>query len=143
MAIGQGKRVRNITARDGLEEEPPLPATDRVQLLGGHRLGMPLKPFLADLKNAGATVGAEDQAKDLGDEIIELPAIAGFGNGRTIGASGIVVFSATSPHLTPRGLRVGMTSRATLPAVGPASAAIEAAVGDEFRVGNNWFHRIS
>jgi hypothetical protein len=111
-----------------------------MQLSGRHSIGMALEPDFAYLKNACPAVRSENQAEQLRYEIVEFLAVAGVGHDAAVGARGIAVFLAAGSHLAPRRLLVLVAAGATFAAVRSTCSAIQAAIGGQIHVGNNWFH---
>jgi hypothetical protein len=115
-------------------------APDGWGLAGGHQFGVGGKTLFADLKDAGATVAAEDQPKKPGNEIVVLLAVAGIGDGTALGARRKTVLPAAGAHLAPRSLVVLVTARASAAAIGAARPAIQTAISHQVHVGNDWLH---
>ena len=104
---------------------------DRLAVMGGHIVGVGVDPDAFDLGDAGGAVRAEDEAKQLRDQVVEFFAGGGFGEGLAIGAARELMFAATRTNFAPRGFFILMASRAFALAMGLAGSTVEAAVSDE------------
>lgn len=83
--------LSTISGRDGLA------------LISGHFIGMSLQAFLADLHDAGPTIGAQEEADYPGDKVMEFRAVPWILECLAFSACGDLVFEATAPDLAPGG----------------------------------------
>ena len=97
----------------------------------------------ADTKQAAAPVGAEDEAEEFADQVVQFAAghriVASVE--RALGAALPLVFDAATADRTPCGLLVGSAARTASLAEFAARAAIESAGRDVIRHGCNWAFR--
>ncbi len=103
---------------------------------GGHGLCVASKAEPLDLRDACRTVGPEDQAKEMGDDVIELPACARVGEFGAVRASRDVALPAARTRRAPGSLHVLVTALASAAQVGFACTAVEPAMGHQLS-----FHR--
>jgi hypothetical protein len=101
---------------------------------------MALNADEANLPDASGAIGTKDEAKQLGDPIIEPPAFPRVLMLLAIGARSILVALAARANLAPRRLVVFLASRTAAAQIGSARPAIQPAMGDEFRIGDDVFH---
>jgi hypothetical protein len=90
--------------------------------------------------DACAPIGSEEEAEELGHEIIEFTAIVHFNKHGAIGATTEAVLGGAGADFAPSGFRVLGTARACTGEVLPAGAAIQSASGYKVGVGVNFAH---
>ena len=112
----------------------------RLRLILRYDVGMGLQAILAELNDAGCSIGTKNQPEQLGDEIVELFAVSRVGKLTAIGAGGVVIVDAALADGAGRELWRIKTTGAAIAKVCPAGPAIQATSRYQFRVGHNWFH---
>lgn len=103
-----------------------------------HFFGIGLFAMFADIADAGRAVAAEDEGKDLADEIVIMmtcPYVL-----VAFGTSAEALLHAALPYFTPRSLFVLVTPRTLVRAIFPARSAVESAGSNGLLVCLNCFH---
>ena len=108
--------------------------------LPGHELRVSLGPFILDPSDTLDAVGIADPAYNPGEQVIQLPAVGGIPELRTVPARMKIPVPAAALHLAEEGLASGMTSGTFTVDVGLAGSAVHTACGDKPRVHDNCTH---
>ena len=106
----------------------------------GHLRGVALETEALDLGDAGGAIGAEEEADELGDEVVESAAFLGVGEVAAVGAGGVFALDAAGADLAPGSFDVGMAAGTAALEVGAAGSAVESAVRYEAWVGGDGWH---
>jgi hypothetical protein len=113
---------------------------DRLSFFAGHIGGVTFKSYLTNLAHASRAIGAEYEPEYFCNEIIEHPAVLGILKILAVGAGCKLVALAALSYLTPCSLVIFPASRAPAVEICPARPAIQPAAGDQFWIGDDFFH---
>jgi hypothetical protein len=86
------------------------------------------------LRDAGRTIGPENQAKDLGQQVVEHAAVVGVREVGAISTASEPFVNAALPRPTPFRIPSVMTPKAAALQVRAAGTAVQIAVGHEVRI---------
>jgi hypothetical protein len=100
-----------------------------------HVVGVPLDAELPNLRDTRGTVGAEEEREELGNEVIELPARLRQRELCAVRTGAVLVLAAAGSDLAPGGPDVIMAPPALVSQVRSARSAVQAAVGNQMRIG--------
>jgi hypothetical protein len=131
-----------VRSTHGELESLSLPSSlfDRLPLVFRHIGGIIFEPQFTNLTNAGGAVGAEDKSENFRNPIIEHAAVLGILKILAIGARCKLIAYAACPHLAPGSLLIFPASRAPAAKICPARPAIQPTAGDQFWIGDDFFH---
>jgi hypothetical protein len=84
---------------------------NRRTLIFGHVFGVPFEAQRTDLADAGRSIGPEEEAEQLGEEVVEFPAVHRVREIRAFGAGSVVPFETAGPDFAPGRFLVFAASR--------------------------------
>jgi hypothetical protein len=105
-----------------------------------HFGGMLFEADEADLIDALRAVGIEDESENLGDPVVEHPALARILMLLAIGARGMLIAVTARADLAPGGPMILLAPRTSSAQIRPARSAIQPAARDQFRIGDDFLH---